>query len=1330
MDKVSMVGNRALTGSGHGDDIASSAFYLQANDIVDYYTSFEALPINATMYDFYGQACKGYATQPPVQVRMGGLRTEADGTLVNLEVAENMNKSGLTIAGRTVVMSEDGQATFLNTRLRAPEGPRVLELNATLTKPVRDLASVRLLVYVRPCTIGEFLDPTTKDMCIGCPLGTYNMMPSATQCETCPDNTNCTAPEEGAMMLPDDGYWQSNLYSEQVLECPNPDSCTYDERGDALREIQAVTWWAVKWMQGNASQRASMNTLADQKWKELLARRVMLGANVDVVKPVETMSEEEFVNAVYNLTYEYNQNYTTTLCAEGYEGTLCGACIRGWGLVDEASCIKCPSKALNDLYYALATIFTIFTIGMTVLSSLEAQKTARDIRDHGMDVVEVQMHTEKLHELDPAGEGWHGKTSLNPARDSIGPADGSRPGSRAASVITAGGLQSPKPGSQPPHPDAYEGPDSKAGGPDSKAGGPGPVAEATETDGAAAAPAPAPSPAPPAAQQASGSGSNDSDLNSNSTGAVNVGAVAILFDDDKADGKPKPDVASAGSGSAPQAPGAAAGARPEHNNSSGGDHKPSGAQRQGSVTGGLNSGRLPPTREEEHGNYQGLTDYEIDELKRAEEEIREEVLNRYAANQSTIMRIFISYIQVLALLRNVPIRYPDAYNNYLKLNNQATAYPGDIVTMDCSLPYYAAGGLPRSMLKVILSCASPLYILLGFAILTLFGDMAIYYKKRKSRAKLRKAETKRGKGGKGVPLGEGVEAPEPHPRASGSFVAGATSAPSATASAAGAASALAPVGTFGRAGGNAVLPASGPNSAAGAANNNGNSNPNLTPANTFARVSGSKPTGPDAAAGGALPTVNSLVRGGALPTANSFARGGSQPVYGANSGALFCGLVKDGYCPTSLDDPLRNYGAFLWDRYFSQVMVMMIVIFFVLYPDVVDNLLSIFSCADVDFDKDGNPLAVKMGLYNKQVWTVDYNVTCYEGQHFVLAMALGIPGIVLFAAGWPSINAVLMSPLGRRLCGHKTRFTEDMTDYYLNDYNPNFIWWESIVMLRKLGIALATTFLGSRDTDTGLNLLICMSILVVAVSLQLWFRPYHHAETNGLEAGSICVLLLTLYLSLYFLLDSSVVSDSGAIAVSAVIITVNVVMVVIFLFYVMRSHWHSYIKDLGFDADALRGMSRVQIHEHMSKVMDDALPGFVPGSVKSVITRAATGTLVHTVALQKRFSSGLTVGTSATTTGTHSSGPLSPTSQGADGSKPNLETVNSIGRPKPTDAPQSQGSMGRVNTLGRPPTQPERVNTIGRPPTQPERVNTLARDKDEPKPKPGVNPIDRLKSGR
>lgn len=214
-----------------------------------------------------------------------------------------------------------------------------------------------------------------------------------------------------------------------------------------------------------------------------------------------------------------------------------------------------------------------------------------------------------------------GQTSLNPVRDSVGPVDGSRPGSRAASV-TAG----PSSGTQLPP--AAEGPNG------SKSPlRPGPVAEATETDGGAPAPTPPPAASlPPAAhQQAGGSATNGS-------GALNVGAVALLFDGQQADAhKPKPDIASAG--------GLASSFRPDKSGYSA-TAGASGTQRQGSVQGGVNaSGRLPSTKEA-YSKYQGLTEYEIDELKRAEEEMREEALNRYAANQSTIMRIFISYIQV------------------------------------------------------------------------------------------------------------------------------------------------------------------------------------------------------------------------------------------------------------------------------------------------------------------------------------------------------------------------------------------------------------------------------------------------------------------------------------------------------------------------------------------------------------------------------------------------------------------------------------------------------------------------------------------------------------
>lgn len=43
------------------------------------------------------------------------------------------------------------------------------------------------------------------------------------------------------------------------------------------------------------------------------------------------------------------------------------------------------------------------------------------------------------------------------------------------------------------------------------------------------------------------------------------------------------------------------------------------------------------------------------------------------ANASTIIKIFISYVQVLALVRNVPLELPSLMTVYLRVNNQVRA---------------------------------------------------------------------------------------------------------------------------------------------------------------------------------------------------------------------------------------------------------------------------------------------------------------------------------------------------------------------------------------------------------------------------------------------------------------------------------------------------------------------------------------------------------------------------------------------------------------------------------------------------------------------------------
>ncbi len=68
-----------------------------------------------------------------------------------------------------------------------------------------------------------------------------------------PDSTNCSDPQAGAALLPNDGFWHTNVFSEQVHECPNPTSCTGAGRADRLKKLQAIAVSLLAEVQRNAS---------------------------------------------------------------------------------------------------------------------------------------------------------------------------------------------------------------------------------------------------------------------------------------------------------------------------------------------------------------------------------------------------------------------------------------------------------------------------------------------------------------------------------------------------------------------------------------------------------------------------------------------------------------------------------------------------------------------------------------------------------------------------------------------------------------------------------------------------------------------------------------------------------------------------------------------------------------------------------------------------------------------------------------------------------------------------------------------------------------------
>ena len=57
----------------------------------------------------------------------------------------------------------------------------------------------------------------------------------------------------GVALLPEPGFWHTNVFSEQVHECPNPASCKGLNRTHRLLELQATAVALLSEVQRNAS---------------------------------------------------------------------------------------------------------------------------------------------------------------------------------------------------------------------------------------------------------------------------------------------------------------------------------------------------------------------------------------------------------------------------------------------------------------------------------------------------------------------------------------------------------------------------------------------------------------------------------------------------------------------------------------------------------------------------------------------------------------------------------------------------------------------------------------------------------------------------------------------------------------------------------------------------------------------------------------------------------------------------------------------------------------------------------------------------------------------
>ena len=231
---------------------------------------------------------------------------------------------------------------------------------------------------------------------------------------------------------------------------------------------------------------------------------------------------------------------------------------------------------------------------------------------------------------------------------------------------------------------------------------------------------------------------------------------------------------------------------------------------------------------------------------------------------------------------------------------------------------------------------------------------------------------------------------------------------------------------------------------------------------------------------------------------------------------------------------------------------------FILYPTTARNVFKLLACR-----QNLTPVEDVMYLIN------DLDMQCYDQQHIVFLICVGLPSLVLYVLGFPlvSIFAMFGSSSGKKMeqkWDDKALYRYSM---FLNGYRVEKFYWECIISIRKSAVTFIGVFFSSLGVQIQayIGLVFIFSFLVSHIAS----KPFEDATLNRLETYALAVAFLTLYLGLMFW-TGWLKTNEDKIFLSVSIITMNVVFCIWAFRIIFSKTIDDYVKD-SREAKAMKG---------------------------------------------------------------------------------------------------------------------------------------------------------------
>ena len=181
-----------------------------------------------------------------------------------------------------------------------------------------------------------------------------------------------------------------------------------------------------------------------------------------------------------------------------------------------------------------------------------------------------------------------------------------------------------------------------------------------------------------------------------------------------------------------------------------------------------------------------------------------------------------------------------------------------------------------------------------------------------------------------------------------------------------------------------------------------------------------------------------------------------------------------------------------------QNVLSVVVIFFVVYPKLVNSTFSLFNCLEV--------------LPGEWWLRRDMAIRCWDHKHTVYALGLALPSIVIWVFGVPLLVLCMLCYIRSSL--HSPNIKLRFGFLYMG-YVPERYYWEFVTLARKIAVLSVLSFTSSSSVQV--QALTVLIVLLLALLLQLRFQPFLSSELNQLEFKSILTSAVTLICGLYYL---------------------------------------------------------------------------------------------------------------------------------------------------------------------------------------------------------------------